>query len=165
MCSRLSVSVNCTRSPTAKSAGPCFVANRTSGPASSPRSPPDLAQVYVQLRDLGIRVGKHEPACLGVGRRVRGPARHQRGPRRVLIRCPGDRAVAVERRDRRIEPALGQIARRLPLPVHPLARHFGDLRRAMPGAQFGEQPAALDAAKLTIVAGQHHLGPGPLRLR
>ena len=34
----------------------------------------------------------------------------------------------------------------------------------MPLAQLGEQPAALDAGELPVVAGEDHLGPGPPRL-
>jgi hypothetical protein len=39
------------------------------------------------------------------------------------------------------------------------------LGRAMPRAQLGKQPAALDAGELPVVPGQHHLGPGALGFR
>ncbi len=57
------------------------------------------------------------------------------------------------------KPPLGQVARRLPLPVHPLPRDLGDLGRAVPLPQLGKQPAALDAGQLPVVARQHQLGP------
>ena len=79
----------------------------------------------------------------------------------LLVLRPGDRPSPVERRHGLGEPALGQVARRLPLPVDALAGDLGDFRRAVPLAQFGEQPAALDAGELPVVAGEDHLGARP----
>ena len=97
---------------------------------------------------------------MGVRRGVRRPARDQGGPSRLLVRRPRHRPVVVERLHHRVEPALGQVARRLPLPAHPLPRHLGDLGRPVRLAQLGEQPAPLDAGELPVVAGKDHLGPG-----
>ena len=72
--------------------------------------------------------------------------------------------MAVERLHRSVEPALGQVARRLPLPVHLLPRHLGDLGRPVRFAQFGKQPASLDAGELAVVAGEDDLGAGRFRL-
>ena len=84
---------------------------------------------------------------------------HQGRARLRLVLGPGDRPGLVERRHRRGKPPLGQVARRLALPVRPLAGDLGDFRGAVPLPQFGEQPAALDAGELPIVAGQDQLCP------
>ena len=63
-------------------------------------------------------------------------------------------------RHRAVEPAFGQVARRLALPVHALAGHLGDFRGTVLSAQLGEQSAAFDAGELPVVAGQNHFDPG-----
>jgi hypothetical protein len=78
---------------------------------------------------------------------------------------PGDRTGLVERRHGVDEPSLGQVTRRGPLPVDTLAGDLADFRRAVPLAQLGEQPAALDAGELAVIAGEDHLRPGLLRFR
>ena len=78
---------------------------------------------------------------------------------------PGDRTGLVERRHGVDEPSLGQVTRRGPLPVDTLAGDLADFRRAVPLAQLGEQPAALDAGELAVIAGEDHLGAGLLRFR
>ena len=125
---------------------------------------PHLAQLRVDPRHVCVGVREHKPARHRVRQRVGLPAFHQRRPRGLAVSGPDDRAVPVVGRHRTVEPALGQIARGLALPVHLLPRHLGDLGRAVLLAQLGEQSAALDAGKLPVVAGKNHLGPCPLRL-
>ena len=108
-----SVSVNCTRSPAAKSAGPCFVSNRTSAPGQLAAVAPHLAQLGVQRVHVAVGVGEHEPRGVGLGRGVALPGRDQGRARVRLVVGPGDRAGLVERRHGLAEPALGQVARRL----------------------------------------------------
>ena len=59
---------------------------------------------------------------------------------------------------------LGQVARRLALPIDFLPRHLGDFGGAVPLLQLRKQPAAFDRRQLTIVAGKNELGPAAPRL-
>ena len=77
----------------------------------------------------------------------------------LLLRRPDHRLVSGEGTQCFLEPSVGQIPRRFPLPVDLLPRDLGDLRRAVFLLQFRKQPAALDRTELPVVAGQHHLGP------
>jgi len=59
---------------------------------------------------------------------------------------------------------LGQIARRLALPIDFLPGHLGDFSGAVPLLQFRKQPATFDRRQLPIVAGQNELGAAAPRL-
>ena len=84
--------------------------------------------------------------------------------RAVLLLGPDNRAVLREGGHGLGKIPLGQIARRLPLPVDSLPRHLGDFGRAVPLLQLRKQPAAFDRRQLTIVARENELGPAAPRL-
>ncbi len=56
---------------------------------------------------------------------------------------------------------LGDVACGDSLPVGAHAGDLADLCRATPVAQVGERPAALNAGKVPVVPGKHHLRPDP----
>ena len=131
MCRLLSVSVNCTRSPTAKSASTVLRLEPHIRAAQLAALAPHLPQLGVDLRHVGVGIGEHEPARLRVGQRVAFQRATSAARAASPIRGPGDRAVPVIRGDGGVEPALGQVACRLALPAHLLPRHLGDLGRAV----------------------------------
>ena len=126
---------------------------------------PHLAQLGIERVHVAVGVGEHEPLGVGRGRGVARPGRDQGLARIHLVVGPGDRPGPVERGHGLGEPSLRQVVRRLPLPIDALPRHRGDLRRAVPLRQLGEQPAALDAGELAVIAGEDQLGAGLARFR
>ena len=129
-----------------------------------PAFPPRRAQIFVERVHVLVGVGEHEARRLRVARRVLSPPLHQRRSRLVLLLGPHNRAVLRKGGHGLDKIPLGQIARRLPLPIDFLPRHLGDFGRAVPLLQLRKQPAAFDRRQLTIVARENELGPAAPRL-
>jgi hypothetical protein len=124
---------------------------------------PHPAQFGMQHVDIAVGVGEHKARCGRLHCRVQLPGPYESRPSRFLVFGPGDRPGLVVGRNGFSEPPLSEIARHLSLPVHLLTRHLGDFGRTVTLLQFGEQPAALNAGELPVIAGEDHLGAGLAR--
>ena len=99
------VSVNCTRSPTAKAGLAVLGRERVVG-AKLAALAPNRAQILVQRIDILVRIGEHKSRGAGIGGRVLLPLLDQLRSRVVLAVRPDHRLIAREGAQRLLEPAL-----------------------------------------------------------